>query len=205
MRQIEFTSDQVSQNIQQTLQFSDQERTEQLGRFSNLQNTQISVLQKERERLMKKYRTPNHPRIQKIDAKLRITTGLNEEFQAEFEKSNIEVNSFNRTKWRVQGFVLNLQRRGLEGLTVSLFNQEGRWVREIGLASTDERGYFLIDYPSENMEVTVASDQPLFLTITDSDRQILYQAEMPLFLKLGSIDYEEISLDPSQQSQTPPE
>lgn len=205
MRPTEFTGDQVSRNIQETFKRSDQERTEQLRQFSTRQNTQISLLQKERERLMQKYRNQSHPRIKKIEAKLRIANGLNQEFQTEFEKSQIEIPPFNRRMWRVQGLVLNRQRQGIEGLTVSLFDQTDKWVRAINFACTNERGYFFIDYPSVNEKPTIPSDQPLFLTVTNSDRQILHQEKTPLFIKFGLIDYREILLDLEQKNKTPPE
>lgn len=200
MRQTEFSGDQVSRQVQQTFKLSDQERTEQLGKFSTLQNTRLSLLQKERERLMEKYRTPTHPRIQKIDAKLRITSGLNQEFQTEFEKSQMDVTPFDRKTWRVQGFVFNSQGEGIAGLNVSLFDQKGKQIQAIDSACTNERGYFLIDYPSNQTKPTVPADQPLFLTVTTQNCRVLHQEKTPLFVQIGVINYREIKLNSSKKN-----
>ncbi|MEM9092655.1 MAG: hypothetical protein AAGC93_28490, partial [Cyanobacteria bacterium P01_F01_bin.53] len=88
------------------------------------------------------------------------------------------------------------KREGIEGLTISLFNQKQRWVRALGVACTDEQGYFVIDYSiQDTANPPVSPNQPLILTVTDDDRQILHQESQPLFANIGAIDYREIVLE----------
>lgn len=208
MKNNNFKSEQVSEQINTVICSADQNRNESLQQFSELQSIQVELLQTERTRLLRKYGTSTHPRVKRIEAKLNVATGLNREFQAEVEKTRVEVPPFNRKTWRIHGRVLTQDRQGIEGLTVSLFDKEKKWVRELDFTCTNERGYFVIDYlpkDSASDKPTISQSQPLILTVTDRDRQILHQEKRPLFIKLGVIDYREIILDPNQKSKTPPE
>ncbi len=208
MKKKEFTVDQVTTQINTVICSIDQNRNESLVQFSELESIQVELLQTERTRLLQKYGTSAHPRVKRIEAKLNIAMGLSGELQVEVEKTRVEVSPFDRATWRIHGRVLTQDRKGIEGLTVSLFNEEKQWIRELGFVCTDDRGYFVINYPPQDADSDapdVSPDQPLILTVTDADQQILQQEQQPLFVKIGLIDYREIIISSEPTVCPPPE
>jgi hypothetical protein len=172
--------------------------------LKTLQSNQTTALEREQARLTNKYGA-NHPRVQQIAARLTYNQGLMRDLDREIERSQIQVPPFDLNTWLVHGRVLDQQRTGMQGLTVSLFNEQKQWIRQLGHACTDERGYFAIAYRVEGQRSQIPPSQPLFLTITNPNRQILHQENAPLFVKLGQIDYREIVLTETEVCHTPPE
>ena len=208
MKKKEFTIDQVTTKINSVIGSIDRNRNESLVQFSELENIQVELLQTERTRLLKKYGTSAHPRVKRIEAKLNVAMGLSNELDVEAEKTRVEVPPFDRATWRIHGRVLNQKRKGIEGLTVSLFNQKKQWIRKLGFACTNERGYFAIDYLPQNADSNapdISPDLPLILTVTNDERQILHQEKQPLFVKIGLIDYREMIISSEPTVCPPPE
>ena len=103
----------------------------------------------------------------------------------------------------VHGRVLDKTRAGIAGLTVSLFDEKGKWIREMGYSCTDERGYFAITYSVKGDEKPEA--QQLFLTVTDKEHRVLHREKEPLYVRLGWIDYREMVIDDQGDVCLPPE
>lgn len=77
---------------------------------------------------------------------------------------------------------------------------------QLGHGCTDELGYFALQYKAtENARPPLANNQKLFLTVTDTNRNRLYQAAEPLYVRLGYIDYRLIVIKDPAQICTPPE
>ena len=179
----------------------ERERSQGLDRLKTLQTVKNTILEREQKRLTQKYGA-NHPRTQKVTRRLTYNQGLQRELEQEIERSKIQAPIIDSKTWLVNGRVLTQDLQGIQGLTVSLFNQNNKWVRELGFACTDERGYFAINYRPQK---DISAKQPLTLTVTNAERQILHQEQQPLCVKIGLIDYREIVLDPERKTETPPE
>jgi hypothetical protein len=193
--------------INESIDCLDEQRSLGLERLSTLQEVQSTILEREQRRLTQKYGA-NHPRVQKVTRRLSYNKGVKSELDQQIEISKIQVPTVNRQTWMIHGRVLTPQQKGIEGLIISLFDAHNRWIQAIEIICTDERGYFAIRYIVSDSSPTnsvISPDQPLTLTVTDDDRQILYQEPNPLFVNIGKIDYRQIILDLDQRPKTPPE
>lgn len=198
--------------IDNTIDCLDDERLAGLERLDTLQTVKNTILEREQQRLTQKYDT-SHPRVQKVTRRLAYNKGAQQELKQQIETAKIQVPAVSRQTWMIHGRVFTSQQQGIEGLTISLFDEQNRWIRAIEIACTNEQGYFAIRYPIPDSSAGVISPkQPLTLTVTDGDRQILHQEKRPLFVRAGLIDYREIILDgepkdivtPEPEDPTPP-
>ncbi len=172
----------------------DQRRTEQLERLQQIQTVQNTLLVREHQRLIAKY-GEEHPRVQKATARLTYNQGLQRDLSQEVERSKIEVTQLDRRTWQGHGFVLNTDLVGLQGLTISFVDAQNSWVRELGYACTDERGYFSLLYPKPATEMPPSSNlPPIFLTITDANRRVLHRESTSRTVQLGQVDFWRIVL-----------
>ena len=92
--------------------------------------------------------------------------------------------------------------RGVDGVTVSLFNQRGEWVKDLGFAGTDQRGYFSL-VVDEGQQARL-EEEPLVPTVTDKDGTLLSRQKRPLAAAFGRVEYREISLDQPLKDPIPP-
>lgn len=193
--------------IDDTIDCLDDERLAGLERLDTLQTVKNTILEREQQRLTQKYGT-SHPRVQKVTRRLAYNKGAQRELKQQIETAKIQAPAVDRQTWIVHGRVFTPQQQGIEGLVISLFDDQNRWIRAIEVACTDERGYFAIRYSipdSSTDDVVVSPKQPLTLTVTDSDRKILHQEKRPLFVRPGLIDYREIILDGEPKDVVTPE
>ncbi|MGE5805657.1 MAG: carboxypeptidase-like regulatory domain-containing protein, partial [Ignavibacteria bacterium] len=181
----------------------DEERIVGLKMAKKMNQIKNSTLEKERDRLTKKYGA-DHPRVKKANEHLVYNQGFLRELDVEIERSDIKVQSFSPDSWHVHGRVLDIDRKGIENLTVSLTDEKKRWVEEIGYSGTDSKGYFSITYTIKTQETTKISEtQKLFLAVLKKGRQIYISSE-PLFISIGHIDYREITITENEHEVTPP-
>jgi protocatechuate 3,4-dioxygenase beta subunit len=184
----------------------DDQRAEGLKKLKNLQIIKDESLEIERQRLEKKYGA-DHPRVKKIASRITYTKGIVEDLDVEIEKTDIEVPNHTGTSWTVHGRVFDENANGIKDLTVSLFSDEGNWEKEFGFTTTDERGYFALTYSEGDQKIAYSLvEKKLYLTITDTEKNILHMELEPLTVEIGRMRYYEIVLTAKKrESQTPPE
>lgn len=91
------------------------------------------------------------------------------------------------TEWVLHGYVRSADGAPARDLTVALVNGQGQWLRELGFAGTDARGYFQLRTP--------AADVPeAFVRVTDRNRAQVHRSEDPVVVTPGRVEYREISL-----------
>ena len=91
---------------------------------------------------------------------------------------------------------MDTKRLGLSGLTVGIFDADGRWLRQAGYACTDQRGYFAIVLRlKKDAEDKPKNEVQFFLHVIGPDAKLLYKDPDPLRLAVGQIEYREIFLD----------
>lgn len=156
-----------------------------------IQDVKSSLKMREAKRLEVKYGASS-PQAVKARAKVSyyqtIKVGIAEQVQMAATKTP----RFEADSWRIQGRVVDTKNQGLSGLTVSLFDKKGNWIRVLGHACTDEKGFFVITYNNtdkkESLKAAKASEQPLIPTVSDKNKTVLHQEKEPVFLKIGRID-----------------
>jgi hypothetical protein len=192
----------ILRSIEDVFETVDDERVAGLEQVRTIQSIKNESLERERVRLARKY-GEDHPRIQKIDSRLVYNQSLLKDLAVEIDRSKVEVPAIDANTWMVHGRVLDKTRAGIAGLTVSLFDEKGKWIREMGYSCTDERGYFAITYSAK--EDGKQGSQRLFLTVTDREHRVLHREREPLCVRLGWIDYREMVIDDQGDVCLPPE
>jgi Transthyretin-like family len=194
-KRTEFSTDEIFRIIDTSLEQTDRLRANNLDKMATVQQVNTKALEKERERLSVKYGA-NDARVQRIDTKLQFTQGFTRDLKVEIDKTKIQVPTVDRNTWMVHGRVLQAKdNQGIPGLTVSLVNRKGQWIRDLGYACTDERGYFAILYwPKDDKSATKPPTEPVFLMVSDPNQRILYRSSEALTIQLGQVVYREIFL-----------
>jgi len=168
------------------------------------QKIKADVLEKEKKRLSEKL-GKRHPRVKEITKSIKENNKLTLALKTEIQKAEISVSDYTAQIWLVHGRVLNGQSLGVPGLTVSFFDQNQNWIEEPGYTITDAIGYYALTYCDKKNENPVLPEtKELYLTISDSEQNILHRAGEPLYVKFGQIDYLDISIVDPDQSGTPP-
>jgi hypothetical protein len=176
----------------------DQQRAQGLEQLKTMQVMHNTALEQEQKRLSAKY-GEDHPRVQAAASRLTYNQGLFRDLDGEIGRSQISIPSVDANTWLAHGFVLDGKGVGIEGLTISFFDGQNQWIRGIGYACTDRRGYFAISYKTEQPD-----DQPLFLNVADKNQRSLYRDPNPRVVKLGLIDFWQIVLSDSAADCPPP-
>ena len=206
-KKTEFSLEEIFSKIDSSLEQTDRLRADNLDKMAVVQQVNTTALTKERQRLVGKYGADDL-RVQRIDAKLKFTEGFTQDLKVEIDKTKIQVPTRDRNTWMLHGRVLQAKdKQGIPGLTVSLSDSQGQWVRELGYACTDERGYFAIIYPPKNDKAaTEPPKEPVFIMVADAERHILYRGSEALTVELGQVIYREIFLsdDDVEICATPP-
>lgn len=182
----------------------DQERLAGLQQMQGLQAIKQQTQQQEKKRLTLKY-GEDHPRVVKINERMRYDEAANIELHHEIEKSQIKLPDVDRNSWLVHGRVLDQNRKGVPKLTLSLHDENDQWLEALGHACTNEQGYFVLRYHgTEGQEPRIPDTQKLFLIVTDAENQVRHRETEPLYLDLGVIDYRLIVLTGKIEVCTPP-
>jgi hypothetical protein len=203
MERKKITEEEIFGKIDASFDNVDKLRGEGLERVKLFHSVKNRALEKEHKRLSDKL-GDNHPRVKKITARIKYNQGLFKDLDIEIEKAKIDVPSFDKNSWMVHGRVLDKDRNGISGLTVSLYDEGGNWIRKLGYGCTDEHGYFSIVYTSkESTEPEVTESTKLFLYVSDKNYRILYKDNEPLYIKIGKIDYREIYLSGEEVCSAP--
>lgn len=183
------SNEEIFSKLDETFDGLDTERSKGLKRMKLLQDVKSSTLAKEKTRLEQKYGT-DHPRVQKIANRLAYNQGAAQELNVEIERSEISVPEFDLKTWLVHGRVVDIDGKALEGLTVSLSDENNNWVRQIGHVCTDQRGYYVLRYTVEKDQAPAFGENDnLYLTVTDSTYKLLHRETEPLQVSIGHMDY----------------
>lgn len=167
----------------------DRIRIQELESLKTAQQTKIEAYKIERKRLAAKYGV-DHSRVKKMDDRIKYNQGIIKGLDMEIESAGIKFPDFDKsTTWMVCGRIFNKELKGIKGLTVSLYDNQGQWITQLGYTGTDKRGYYSLSYPAEKIKkIQIKEDQELFLTVSDKQNHILHRESEPLFIKIGQIE-----------------
>lgn len=194
MEQRKFSEAEIVGKIDTSLNEVDNLRLDGLQRLKLMQDVKNRALVKEHQRLAEKLGL-EHPRVKTIAARISYQEMLGKDLEREISKAQIQVPTLAADSWMVHGLVLDKADRGQSGMTVGLYDEKGKWRRELGYSCTDAHGYFALVY---HPEVAIAQhafeSMQLFLHVSDQHAKLLYKDPEPLSPKIGQIDYRVIHL-----------
>jgi len=169
-------------------------RREGLERVKLINAVKNKALEKEKKRLSAKLGA-DHPRVKRVAARLKYNQGLSKDLDVEIETAKITVPSVDKNGWMLHGRILGKDKKGVPGLTVGLYDENGNWIKELGFGCTDNRGYFSIIYPrKDEAPGDISESLKLFIYVSNKDQKILLKDSEPFYLRVEQIDYREIYL-----------
>ncbi len=179
------------------------QRSARLKQAKTDQQTRQLSLERERERLTKKY-GPNHKRVVKIDRELATQPTFIKAVDEQAVRSETKPATPRPTYWTVYGTIRDKENNRLGGLTVSLFDAGGHWVKDLGFACSDDKGFYSLKVDDPDGRLTKKyKGKPLYLTLTDDQKAVLHKDEEALFLSTGTSENREIVI--VNPCGTPPE
>lgn len=204
MKQEDFTR-KMGDKLNFTFDGLDGMRKEGLEDLKTFHMVKKNALKKEHKRLSEKL-GDHHHRVEAIDSKIRYTDEMEKDLDVLITEANIKVELVDENTWKVHGKVIDKDRKGIKNLTAALYDEEGKWQKEMEYGCTNDQGYFSITYSiGQKVQQEVAPDKKLFLYILDKNRNILYKDSEPLFVSPGEIDYRVIYISDESKICTPPE
>lgn len=162
-----------------------------LEKAKRLQEINDAAAARERDRLARKY-GPDHPRVQKLTARLSYNQKLFTGLDAEIERTRVPSTPFAARAWRVHGRVYDRQNAPLKGHTVFLADEGGQGGKDLPYACSDERGYYEITV--EEAQLRELTGRKVYLAVAERNGEVLYRATDPLTPARGVIDYRDIYL-----------
>lgn len=186
----------VAAHLDRALDQADLQREAGLAQLARVRSAKQTMLQREQQRLAKKLGA-RHPRVQALERKREANTAMLREVNLDLARATTPPINPDDTVWLLHGRVLDRQRQGQPGLTITLVDAKGNWVRELGYACTDTRGYFRLSVdnlksPPETPEAADATT--VQLRVSDRANTVLHTDKLPLTPRLGQVDYREITL-----------
>ncbi|HSV62377.1 MAG TPA: hypothetical protein VLH83_03455 [Chthoniobacterales bacterium] len=137
--------EEVSQTLDKQLTSLDPQRAQAFSGLKTVRDARHAGYLREKERLTLKY-GDDHPRVTAMEDKVRSNEGLRRDLEFEAARAKIEAPVVDQNSYVFHGFVRNCAGEGMARLTIALYDEEGNWLRIMGYACTDERGYFLMRY-----------------------------------------------------------
>ena len=185
------TTEKIGNRLNKGFEYMDDSKLAGLESVALIQDVKSSLKMREAKRLEVKYGASS-PQAVKARAKVSYYNTIKVGIAEQVQMASAKTPRFEADSWRFQGRVVDTQNRGLSGLTVSLFDQKGNWIRALEQACTDEKGFFVITYKRNEKDalgtVNNTREQPLIPTVSDKNKAVLHQENEPVFLKIGRID-----------------
>ena len=168
----------------------DQHRLSGLQEEQNTQLIKNEVLQREKKRLEVKHGN-THPEVQQAENRIVYIKAMSAGLNNEIDKASIKTEPLPDNAWKVQGRVFDQSGNPVKGVTVFLSDQNKRWIEILGNSCTTELGYYSLT-ADEKSPGKIDKSQPLYLSVSDKNKKILYSASAPVFVSIGLINHQDI-------------
>ena len=207
--------DNIAESLDSGLSGLDADRKTKLDQLNSVRSIKAKQLQREKERLSKKY-GENHPRVQVINTKIESNNVLIKGIEISASNAEVEVPEVNEKAWILHGFVKDKNLIPMQDITVAIYDEEGNWMKVIGYACTDVKGYFRLDYNAEkvrkvnaselnSVKLEVSQQNAYYIHLSDKKGNQIYVDKRPLYPKLGQVDYRLIIIDKDAANCVPPD
>ncbi len=161
-------------------------------------------LQREHRRLARRL-GEDHPRVLAVAARIEGALALRRELAIEVVRAETPSPQPGPQEWALHGYVRWADGSPARDLTVSLVDGRGQWLRELGYACTDARGYFKLVARVEHAADGSAAILTAFVRVTNDARHELHRGQEALPVLPGVVEYREIVLDGSSRACSTPE
>jgi hypothetical protein len=156
---------------------------------------QKASLEREQGRLARKLGADD-PRVEALARRLQDHDAHMRDLAVEVSRAEAVTPRVAADEWALHGHVRRSDLDPAPDVTVSLVDAQGQWLRALGFACTDARGYFRVVARVQRSEAGVVSTTPpAFVRVTDADRRELFRAKEALTVSAGAVVYREIVLD----------
>ena len=223
-------SNDVTRSLETGLPTLDAARATGYGELGILRDAKANSLIREQRLLARKHNSTAHPRIAQARQRFVVNEQLRRELAVARETVETTLPDLEPRTMIVYGFVRRRSDQiGIPGLTLALTTEDGNWVRELGYACTDQRGYFQLiikfsdpqpvppipadpqpDRPAgDSTKVESDTQRPntiLQLRVFDRDGRVLHTETRPVFVRPEAVDYRLILIGDkeAESSCTPP-
>lgn len=178
--------DRVVEELSKVLEDLHKTRLAALSETRDVQVMMRTFLQREEKRLMSRL-GERHPRVQQLNAQLKINLQLVNRLAVEHEVYRVEVPQVAEEAALVHGRVVDENLRGIAGLLVCLVDERGTPIKDVEGSTTDTTGYYAITLDSEltdrACETHVAG---VFLAVLSRTGRLLHRHPKPLALSKGA-------------------
>ncbi|MCF6147058.1 MAG: hypothetical protein E3K37_00185 [Candidatus Kuenenia sp.] len=91
-------------------------------------------------------------------------------------------------EWIVEGHVIDENKNGIEGLTISVFDKDLFYDDRLGTAKTNKNGYFKVTYRTEDFRDLIETNPDIFITVYEGGNRV-YSIETPVRWESGRREY----------------
>ena len=158
-------------------------------------------LEREHRRLSRKLGA-DHPRVKATAMRIEADAALRRELVVDVARAKTVSPKRGADEWALHGLLLWKDLRPAPDLTVSLVDAKGEWLKSVGFACTDARGYFQLVAPVAR--TPGAQDAPgrtdagatiqAWIRVTDANRKQLHREANASSVVAGTTEYREIVL-----------
>ena len=210
----------ISQALEQGIAGADPARATNLENLRRVRTAKTKGMEGEQARLGQKLGA-GAPRVLALTQCIQSNRGLVRDLAIEIDHARTEPPVADKDTWIVHGFVRDKEVTGIPNLTVAIYDEKGTWIRRLGFACTDERGYFKLSFSragadTSTFATTAASTlsanattttrvPEFFIHVLDKTGTHICIDKRPLTPQLGNVDYREIILGNGTGTCRPPE
>ena len=155
-------------------------------------------LEREHGRLSRKLGA-DHPRVRALSVRMEDGAVRLRDLEVEIARAETVAPRADPGKWVLHGYVRKKDLTPAPDLTVALVDAQGQWLRALGFACTDARGYFQLVATVARAGAAGASAPPskmeAHIRITDRKRLQLYRGAEAIPISPGGVEYREIVLE----------
>ena len=194
----------VSRELENSFLGADRARATNLTGLQRVRGAKAAGLEREHRRLSRSL-GGRHPRVVALSEKLAVNAALSRQLVYESERAKTETPTPEARGYIVHGHVRDQDLTAVPGLTVALYDPNGKWLRRLGFDCTDETGHFKLCYDAgtkdrsgEDKDAGTigarASTGEYLLQVLDKKSTLLHRHPRAVQPALGRVDYREIIL-----------
>lgn len=106
-------------------------------------------------------------------------------------------------KWIVRGQVTDENDQGIGGLIVSVYDEDCIFDDRLGSTLTDENGYFMLNYRTEDFRDLIEAKPDIYLKVLDKEGKTLYTSEKAVRYEAGHVEAFDIGIGKTKQDESP--
>jgi hypothetical protein len=146
----------------------------------------------------------DHPKVKILKARIDYNANMFKELDEIIVRTKTKKPGIDDKTWVVHGMAIDKNRKGVKGLTVALYNEKGEYLKDLGIVSTNENGYFSTAYSPKDVKRQYDESTKVFVKVINKEGKVLYQTAEPMFIKFGTIETLDIDIPGEEEIIAPP-